>query len=100
MAAAVVGAAQLGEKIRAVVSRGGHPDLAGKVLRQVRAATLRIVGGEDTLLIRLNEEAMRALPCEKALRVIARAGHLFEEAGALDAVAGLAAEWFPPIPSR
>jgi pimeloyl-ACP methyl ester carboxylesterase len=92
--AAVVAAARLAEKIRAIVSRGGRPDLAGKALREVRAPTLLIVGGEDTLVIRLNEEALRALPCEKALRVIAGAGHLFEEAGTLDAVADLAIEWF------
>ena len=92
--AAVVAAAELGEKIRAVVSRGGRPDLAGKALLQVRAATLLIVGGEDALVIRLNEEALRALPCEKALRVVAGAGHLFEEPGTLDAVADLASEWF------
>ena len=92
--AAVVAAAELGEKIRAIVSRGGRPDLAGKALQQVRAATLLIVGGEDTLVIRLNEQAMRALQCEKALRVVAGAGHLFEEPGTLDAVADLASDWF------
>ena len=92
--AAVVAAAELGQKIRAVVSRGGRPDLAGKALLKVRAATLLIVGGEDALVIRLNEEALRALQCEKALRIVAGAGHLFEEAGTLDAVADLASEWF------
>jgi pimeloyl-ACP methyl ester carboxylesterase len=92
--AAIVAAAQLGEKIRAVVSRGGRPDLAGHALRQVTAATLLIVGGEDHVVIQLNEQAMRALRCEKELRIIAGASHLFEEPGTLDSVAHLAAEWF------
>jgi dienelactone hydrolase len=92
--AAIVSAAQLGERVRAVVSRGGRPDLAGNALRQVTAPTLLIVGGEDHLVIQLNEQAMRAMKCKKALRIIAGAGHLFEEHGALDAVAHLAAEWF------
>jgi dienelactone hydrolase len=92
--AAVVAAGQLGKRIRAVVSRGGRPDLAGHALRQVTAATLLIVGGEDRLVIQMNEQALRALTCEKALRIVAGAGHLFEEPGTLDDVAHLAAEWF------
>jgi len=92
--AAIVAAAQLGDKIRAVVSRGGRPDLAGHALKQVTAPTLLIVGGDDHLVIQLNEQALRAMPCQKALRIVAGAGHLFEEPGALDAVAHLAAEWF------
>ena len=92
--AAIVAAAELGENVRAIVSRGGRPDLAGKALHAITAATLLIVGGEDTLVIRLNEQAMRALHCTKALRIISGAGHLFEEPGALDAVADQAAEWF------
>jgi dienelactone hydrolase len=92
--AALVAAAELGGKIGAVVSRGGRPDLAGKALKQVTAPTLLIVGGEDHLVIQLNEEALRALHCEKALRIVAGASHLFEEPGALDTVAHLAAGWF------
>ncbi|HWN94016.1 MAG TPA: dienelactone hydrolase family protein [Methylomirabilota bacterium] len=92
--AAIVAAAQLGEKIRAVVSRGGRPDLAGSALGQVTAATLLIVGGEDPVVIQLNEQALRGLHCEKALRIVRGAGHLFEEPGTLDCVADLAAEWF------
>jgi putative phosphoribosyl transferase len=92
--AAVVAAAQLGDKISAIVSRGGRPDLAGHALKQVTAPTLLIVGGEDHLVIQLNEQAMRAMRCKKALRIITGAGHLFEEPGTLDSVARLAAEWF------
>lgn len=92
--AAIVAAARLGDKVHAVVSRGGRPDLAGNALRQVTAPTLLIVGGDDSLVIQLNEQAMRAMRGKKALRIIAGAGHLFEEPGALDAVSRLAAEWF------
>jgi putative phosphoribosyl transferase len=92
--AAIVAAAQLGEKVRAVVSRGGRPDLAGHALRQVTAPTLLIVGGDDHIVIQLNEQAMKALRCKKALRIVAGASHLFEEPGTLDAVAHLAADWF------
>ena len=92
--AAVAAAAQLGERIRAIVSRGGRPDLAGHALRQVTAPTLLIVGSEDRLVIQLNEQAARALRCKKALRIISGAGHLFEEPGTLDTAARLAADWF------
>lgn len=92
--AAIVAAAELGDKIGGVVSRGGRPDLAGQALRKVTAPTLLIVGGEDPLVIQLNEQALRALRCEKALRIVAGASHLFEEPGTLDSVAHLAAEWF------
>jgi putative phosphoribosyl transferase len=92
--AAIVAAARLGENIRAVVSRGGRPDLAGNALRQVSAPTLLIVGGEDQLVLRLNEQALRAMRCDKALRVVAGASHLFEEPGTLDTAAHLAADWF------
>ncbi len=91
---ALVAAAELGEKIGAVVSRGGRPDLAGHALREVRAPTLLIVGSDDHVVLQMNEQALRTLRCEKALRVIAGAGHLFEEPGTLDAVAELAADWF------
>ena len=92
--AAIVAAAQLGEKVRAVVSRGGRPDLAGHALKQVTAPTLLIVGGDDLLVLQLNEQALRAMRCRKELRMIPGAGHLFEEPGTLDSVAHLAAEWF------
>ena len=92
--AALVAAAELGEKIGAIVSRGGRPDLAGHALRQVTAPTLLIVGGEDHIVIQMNEQALRAMRCEKALRIVAGASHLFEEPGTLETVAELAAEWF------
>ncbi|MDB6065637.1 MAG: hypothetical protein JWR26_1845 [Pedosphaera sp.] len=93
-AAALVAAAELGEKVNSVVSRGGRPDLAGPVLDRVRAATLLIVGGEDRAVIELNKEAYALLRCEKMLKIIPGATHLFEEPGALDRVARLAADWF------
>jgi len=93
-AAALVAAAGLGGRISAVVSRGGRPDLAGEALPKVKAATLLIVGGEDTPVIDLNEQASAALRCEKRLTIVPGATHLFEEPGALECVAQLAAEWF------
>ncbi len=93
-AAALVAAAALGGHISAVVSRGGRPDLAAEALERVRAATLLIVGGEDHPVIPLNEEAYARLACEKALRILPGATHLFEEHGALELVARMAAEWF------
>ena len=92
-AAALVGAAQLGEVVSAVVSRGGRPDLAGEALPQVKAPTLLVVGGEDRSVIPLNEQAYTQLQCERALRIIPGATHLFEEPGALEKVAHMAAEW-------
>jgi pimeloyl-ACP methyl ester carboxylesterase len=78
-----------------VVSRGGRPDLAGPaVLHSVRAPTLLIVGGEDRAVLELNRGACRELGGEKRLVVVPRASHLFEEPGALDVVADLAAGWF------
>lgn len=86
--------------IRAVVSRGGRPDLAGAALAQVAAPTLLIVGGDDHGVIELNQEAYERLRCEKRLTIVPGAGHLFEEAGTLDRVIELAIEWygrwFPP----
>jgi pimeloyl-ACP methyl ester carboxylesterase len=77
------------------VSRGGRPDLAGAALERVRAPTLLIVGGEDRQVIELNRQALRALAAaEKELVIVPGAGHLFEEPGALDEVARLAADWF------
>lgn len=93
-AAALIAAAERPEAVHAVVSRGGRPDLAAPVLGRVRAPTLLIVGGNDPVVLELNREAMQHLPCERQLIVIPGAGHLFEEPGALEEVARLAAEWF------
>jgi putative phosphoribosyl transferase len=92
-AAALVAAADRDE-VAAIVSRGGRPDLAGEALGRVRAPTLLIVGGRDTLVIDLNESAQREMRAHTELRIIAGASHLFEEPGALEQVAKLAAEWF------
>jgi dienelactone hydrolase len=92
--AALVAAAHTAHEVGAVVSRGGRPDLAGPALRQVNVPTLLIVGGHDEVVIRLNEEAFEQLRCEKRLEIVPGATHLFEEPGALDAVARLAADWF------
>jgi putative phosphoribosyl transferase len=93
-AAALVAAAEAGAAIDAVVSRGGRPDLAGNALAAVEAATLLIVGGADELVLQLNEEAFEKLRCEKEFAVVPGATHLFEEPGALERVADLAAGWF------
>ena len=94
-AAALIAAARLGNKIAAVVSRGGRPDLAGQVaLAAVTAPTLLIVGGADHAVIELNEQAYAHLRCEKSLAVVPGATHLFEEAGALEQAAQLASSWF------
>jgi pimeloyl-ACP methyl ester carboxylesterase len=93
-AAALVAAAELGGEVAAVVSRGGRPDLAGHALLRVRAPTLLLVGGYDEEVLRLNEEAYAQLRCETQLEVVPRATHLFEEPGALEEVARLAARWF------
>jgi putative phosphoribosyl transferase len=93
-AAALWATADLGDQIRAVVSRGGRPDLAAPRLGEVRAPTLLIVGGHDQLVLELNRQAQAELRCPTVLQVIAGAGHLFEEPGALDRVAALAAAWF------
>lgn len=83
-----------GTKIRAVVSRGGRPDLAGTALADVQAPTLLIVGGNDTEVIALNQLALRQLHAVKALEIVPGAGHLFEEPGTLEIAARLAADWF------
>ena len=93
-AAALMAAAALGEKINSVVSRGGRPDLAGPALERVTAATLLVVGGNDIQVIALNQEACARLRCEKELKIIPGATHLFEEPGALEKVSRLAANWF------
>jgi pimeloyl-ACP methyl ester carboxylesterase len=93
-AAALVAAAARPEDVGAVVSRGGRPDLAGSALPQVRAPTLLIVGGADPVVLELNQQAFELLQTEKQLVVIPGATHLFEEPGALQEVARLAADWF------
>lgn len=93
-AAALIAAAKKGTSISAVVSRGGRPDLASHYLSQVQAPTLLIVGGADTVVIGLNQEAYDMLSCEKKLEIVARATHLFEEPGALEKVSDLASKWF------
>ena len=85
---------ELGARIGAVVSRGGRPDLAGPALPKVEAPTLLIVGELDDAVIRLNEDAYAQLRCEKALKIVPGATHLFEEPGTLDLVAQLASDWF------
>ena len=93
-AAALVAAARIGESIGAVVSRGGRPDLAGEALPQVKSPTLLIVGGADEPVIELNKEAFARLRCKKEMKIIPGATHLFEEPGALEQVAQMAAAWF------
>jgi putative phosphoribosyl transferase len=94
-AAALIAAAQLGQHVSAVVSRGGRPDLAGPVaLAAVTAPTLLVVGGADTQVLELNEDALRHMHCTRELVVVPGATHLFEEAGALERVSDLAASWF------
>jgi dienelactone hydrolase len=93
-AAALWAAAELGDTVRAVVSRGGRPDMAMPRLGEVRAPTLLIVGGADELVLELNREAGKRLRCEWELAVVPGAGHLFEEPGALERVAELASGWF------
>jgi putative phosphoribosyl transferase len=93
-AAALVAAAERQELVGAVVSRGGRPDLAGDALDKVRAPTLLIVGGNDTAVIEMNRAALARLRGERQLQIISGASHLFEEPGALEAVARLALDWF------
>lgn len=93
-AAALVAAARRPEQVRAVVSRGGRPDLAGPALRSVQAATLLIVGGLDIEVLALNRAAQRELPPTSRLEIVPGATHLFPEPGALDRVNALTIEWF------
>lgn len=92
--AALVAAAVRPGLVKAVVSRGGRPDLAGDALARVAAPTLLIVGGEDRPVLDLNRQALAQLRAEKDLALVPDATHLFEEPGALEAVADLAAAWF------
>lgn len=93
-AAAVWAATEPGCRVEAIVSRGGRPDLAGERLPLVAAPTLLVAGGADPVVLELNREAAALLRCEHRLAVVPGAGHLFEEPGALDAVAALAGGWF------
>jgi putative phosphoribosyl transferase len=93
-AAALVAAAELGQFVQAVVSRGGRPDLAGDALSRVNSPTLLIVGERDEFVLRLNQDAYGQLHCQKRLVLVPGATHLFEEPGALEEVASLAAGWF------
>ena len=93
-AAALVAAARGPDEVEAIVSRGGRPDLAGDCLPRVKAPTLLIVGGNDDVVITLNQEALALLRCPKQMIVIPGATHLFPEPGALEEVARLAAQWF------
>ena len=92
--AALLAAAELRDRVSAVVSRGGRPDLAGPRLPKVTAPTLLVVGGEDGHVIELNRQALAALACEKLLRIVPGATHLFEEPGALETVTEMAGAWF------
>jgi putative phosphoribosyl transferase len=104
--AALVAAARRPDRVAAVVSRGGRPDLAGDALGAVRAPTLLIVGGDDTPVIPLNEKALDRLSAPvKHLEIVPGASHLFEEPGKLDEVSRLAADWFArhvarPVPAH
>jgi putative phosphoribosyl transferase len=93
-AAALIAAAERPERVAAVVSRGGRPDLAGEALRRVAAPTLLIVGGNDLEVLRLNQQAQAVLAGESRLEIVPGAGHLFEEPGALERVALMARDWF------
>src|SRR6266566_4981368 len=92
--AALVAAAEIPQNVGAVVSRGGRPDLAGDALPKVQAPTLLIVGGNDDVVIELNEQARDRMRCEVKLEIVPGATHLFEEPGALEKVAKLASDWF------
>ena len=93
-AAALIAAAKLTEDIKAVVSRGGRPDLALEHIPRLKAPTLFIVGGNDTVVIELNKKAMKNFPAEKKLEIVRGASHLFEETGKLEEAAKLATNWF------
>jgi putative phosphoribosyl transferase len=93
-AAAIVAAVRRPQGVRAVVSRGGRPELAGDALSALRVATLLIVGASDSEVLAQNRRAFLALRCEKRIELVPRATHLFLEAGALDTVTRLAGDWF------
>lgn len=93
-AAALIGAAASPDRVEAVVSRGGRPDLAGASLHVVRQPTLLVVGGRDAVVIDLNRRALQELAGEARLEIVPGASHLFEEPGTLEQVARLARDWF------
>ena len=93
-AAALIAAVERPDVVRAIVSRGGRPDLAGGVLKRVRAPTLLIVGGRDYPVIDMNRDALAKLAAEKEMIIVPGATHLFEEPGALEEAARLATDWF------
>ena len=93
-AAALVAAAQGAQRVAAIVSRGGRPDLAGAALARVRSPTLLIVGGLDATIIKLNTASLVKMQCEREFVIVPGATHLFEDSGAMDEVARLAREWF------
>lgn len=93
-AAALVAAARFPKDVAAVVSRGGRPDLAGASLPNVMAPTLLLVGGNDDVVITMNQDAAKHMQCKNELVIIPGATHLFEEPGTLEEVAKLAAAWF------
>lgn len=93
-AAALIAAANIPDVVEVVVSRGGRPDLAKESLLELKAATLLIVGGDDVMVIVMNEDAFRELSCKKKLYIVPGATHLFEEPGKLEEVAKIAGEWF------
>jgi dienelactone hydrolase len=92
--AALAAAGEIPQDVDAVVSRGGRPDLAGEALLKVQGPTLLIVGGNDDIVIELNEMARDQMRCEVKLEIVPGATHLFEEPGALEKVAKLASDWF------
>ena len=91
---AALAAARLPERIGAVVSRGGRPDLAARALPLVKAPTLLIAGGDDVPVIGMNREAYDQMTCERRMEIVPGASHLFEEPGTLERVAQLARDWF------
>jgi putative phosphoribosyl transferase len=93
-AAALIAAAELPDEVKAVVSRGGRPDLAGEYLAKVKTPTLLIVGGDDTEVLEMNKQALKLIRVEKRLEVVPGATHLFEEPGTLQDAAVLAINWF------
>jgi len=93
-AAALIAAVKLSNYVKAVVSRGGRPDLAAKHLAEVKAPTLLVVGGDDFEVLEMNKEALKLIVVEKKLEVVPGATHLFEEPGTLQEAAELAIDWF------
>jgi dienelactone hydrolase len=93
-AAALIAATERPDAVKAIVSRGGRPDLAGSALARIRVPTLLIVGGDDLPVLAIHQEVMKHFSAEKRLEVIPGATHLFEEPGALERVAELASQWF------